>query len=72
MASEVVMPSPSWPVASQILALAGLGPMSGSLSGVVGRKPVQARDDATEQLACCDRREEHFPEFEGGHISGTH
>ena len=37
------MPSPSWPVARYSRGSAGHGPISGSLSGVAARKPVQVR-----------------------------
>src|SRR5487761_1997057 len=43
VASEVVMPRPSWPVASQRVLSLESGPMRGSLSGVAARKPVQTR-----------------------------
>ncbi len=41
--SDVVMPRPSWPVASHTRSLARLGPINGSLSGVAARCPVQER-----------------------------
>ena len=41
--SEVVMPKPSCPVASQMRSLTMLGPMIGNLSGVAARWPVQVR-----------------------------
>ena len=37
------MPSPSWPAARYKPGVAGQGPISGSLSSVEGRKPVQVR-----------------------------
>ena len=43
MPSAVVMPRPSWPAAIQSPSTAGQAPMSGSLSGVAGRNPVQVR-----------------------------
>ena len=43
VASEVVMPRPSCPVARKIVSSPGHGPMSGSLSGVAARWPVQVR-----------------------------
>src|SRR5271156_2187299 len=43
VASEVVMPRPSWPAATKTEGAGGDGPINGSLSGVAGRKPVHAR-----------------------------
>ena len=43
VASDVVIPRPSWPVASHIVSSSGDGPINGSLSGVAARKPVQTR-----------------------------
>ena len=41
--SEVVMPNPSCPVARNSDSSSGQGPISGSLSGVAARNPVQTR-----------------------------
>src|SRR5271170_8006501 len=43
VASEVVMPRPSWPAATKTDGSSGDGPINGSLSGVAGRKPVHTR-----------------------------
>src|SRR5262249_35484511 len=43
VASDVVMPSPSWPAATQRPGVGPHSPINGSLSGVAGRKPVQQR-----------------------------
>src|ERR1700691_3534240 len=43
VASDVVMPRPSWPAATNTDGSCGEGPIKGSLSGVAGRKTVQTR-----------------------------
>src|ERR1700691_6058603 len=43
VASDVVMPRPAWPAATNTDGSCGEGPIKGSLSGVAGRKPVQTR-----------------------------
>ena len=43
MPGAVVIPNPSCPVARKRFSWPGQGPISGSLSGVAARKPVQVR-----------------------------
>ena len=57
----MVMPRPSWPAAIQTPSSAGHAPISGSLSGVAGRKPIQLRSARTSRNAGqeCRRTLEH-------------
>src|SRR5580658_4530601 len=63
VASDVVMPRPSWPAATNTDGSCGDGPIKGSLSGVAGREPVQTRIAESEfrsgmySKARCNMRE---------------
>ena len=61
MPSDVVIPSPSCPAAIQSPGVGSHAPMSGSLSGVAGRKPVHVRitDRLRERRHELDRAREH-------------